>query len=293
MGISLLLALPPKARRLPLRPTEGGGSSRSPSYDINRYTTHLFSDEPTTWPATECVDGKQQGGGLKRLNIFVTNGSTRDSGTSIASRHGPPILSSSPPVRLHVGHKYSTPDTPWSKLAFVADSEAVAEKALTIRHDQSFVDGNHRTATLTLFEYLWQAGYDTRDLDPLDVFLLIAPEPEKPNAAVEIGRLVRRHTRRGTMTLEAQRIGADRVKSLPIIVSALFVLAGWVGPTPLSVWGSVVLDETLTVKRKIQSPVVGAFERHQRRIKLLETSAQKEELKLLYALSRKLFHRKE
>ena len=93
------------------------------------------------------------------------------------------------------------------------------------RHDQTFQDGNHRTATLYLHVVLWNAGYDTGALDPLQIYLLISPQQQRPNAVEELVRVVRRHVKRGEMSRERQTVVAEWVKSLPVIASLLYFVS--------------------------------------------------------------------
>ena len=87
------------------------------------------------------------------------------------------------------------------------------------------MDGNHRTATLFLHVLLWQAGYDTGRLDPLQVYLLIAPEDQKPDAVDNLVKLIGKHTKRGEMPMDRQVVIAERVRSFPVITSLLFFVS--------------------------------------------------------------------
>lgn len=113
----------------------------------------------------------------------------------------------------------ATQDVTISKRALVT---AVVNDAVSVRVRQLFVDGNHRTAIVTTYEKLADAGW-LLSIDPVDVYILISNRKQEEWRLVKIGlvKMLMKHVKRCNMvSLEARQIFAERVKLIADINSS-------------------------------------------------------------------------
>lgn len=91
--------------------------------------------------------------------------------------------------------------------------------AIHIRLEQYLLDGNHRTATFLLYEYLAQNGVEVQ-LDPLIVYvwLSLAEEREVEDIAGILEKEIRR--RRSGRSMDYHQV----VKELPVLASQVYLI---------------------------------------------------------------------
>ena len=93
----------------------------------------------------------------------------------------------------------------------------VVEQAVSVRVCQLFVDGNHRTAILSVYEKLADAGWMS-DMNAFDLYISISNRDQAEWDLVRL-RMVRlissRLRHREDISCEAREIVADRVKLIP------------------------------------------------------------------------------
>ncbi|KXS14524.1 hypothetical protein M427DRAFT_57439, partial [Gonapodya prolifera JEL478] len=86
------------------------------------------------------------------------------------------------------GLRYTPPVTYWNRVTWTSMSnqnpptvrgltpeiQTLVERALAIRTNQIFHDGNHRTGILTLLEGLHEMGHICTRFDPVDLYIIIS-----------------------------------------------------------------------------------------------------------------------
>lgn len=98
-----------------------------------------------------------------------------------------------------------------SKREFV---RMIAEEAVSVRVDQLFVDGNHRTAILSIYEKLADAGW-WLDMSAVDLYILISNRSQLEWNAIKLCmvKVILRHLEQcPDIPFEARHIFARRVK---------------------------------------------------------------------------------
>ena len=91
------------------------------------------------------------------------------------------------------------------------------DEAVSVRVSQLFIDGNHRTSILSIYEKLADAGW-WLDMDAFDLYILISNRDQAEWGMVKVRmlKLIVRHLRHCEhVSFEAREVVAERVKLIP------------------------------------------------------------------------------